>query len=84
LMDATAFMGVASTIVIGWQWLKMAVKAKECLVSGNTTYTEEFYEGKIHTMKFYYKYEMPKTTGLAEILMDDEVLTIKKEKQVAF
>lgn len=84
LMDATAFMTMASTIVIGWQWLKMATKAKEALVSGNTTYAEDFYEGKIHTMKFYFKYEMPKVNTAAEILMDDEVLTIKKEKQLAF
>ncbi len=84
LMDATAFMQFASTIVIGWQWLKMAVAAKQALVSGKMTYSEEFYESKVHTMKFYFKYEMPKTTGLAEILMDDEVLTIKEEKQLAF
>ena len=84
LMDATAFMEFTSTIVIGWQWLKMAVTAKQALVSGKTTYNEEFYESKIHTMKFFFKYEMPKTSGLAEILMDTEVLTIKEQVKVAF
>lgn len=84
LMDASLFMEFASTIIIGWQWLKMAVVAKNNLVSGNTTYSEEFYEGKIHTMKFYYKYEMPKTLGLAHTLLDKEELTILKEKEIAF
>ena len=30
-------------------------------------------------MKFYFKYELPKTTSLSESLMSDEVLTIKKD-----
>jgi len=84
LMDASLFMEFASTIIIGWQWLKMAVAAKQSLVSGTTTFSEDFYESKIHTMKFYYKYEMPKTLGLAHTLLDTEVLTIKEEKEMAF
>lgn len=84
LMDANMFMEFTSTIIIGWQWLKMAVVAKQALVSGKMVYEEEFYESKIHTMKFFYKYEMPKTSGLAEILMDPEVLTIKEKVKVAF
>ncbi len=84
LMDASLFMEMASTIVIGWQWLKMATSAKVALVSGNKTYTDEFYESKIHTMKFFFKYEMPKILGLAHTLKNNEVLTIIEEKQVAF
>mgnify|MGYP000477632252 CR=1 FL=1 len=66
LSDATVFMDYMSTIVIGWQWLKMATVAKNALLTGNKTQTEAFYEAKVHTMKFFFKYEMPKTTGLAE------------------
>ncbi len=84
LMDASLFMELTSTIIIGWQWIKMATKAKEALVSGQTTFDEEFYESKIHTMKFYFKYEIPKVTGLAESIMNDEVLTILEEAKVTF
>jgi len=82
LSDATVFMDFLSTIVIGWQWLKMAVKAKQAIVTRQLTYPEAFYESKIHTMKFYFKYEMNKVNGLADTLMDENVLTIPAEKEV--
>lgn len=82
LSDATAYMEYAGTIVIGWQWLQMAVAAKQALVTGKLTYGEQFYESKIHTMKFFFKYEMPKTLRCKDILLSSEVLTIVKEKEL--
>ncbi len=80
--DASLFMEFFSTITVAWLWLDMATNAKQKLVAGDKTFSTEFYESKIHTMKFYYKYELVKTTGLAEALMDDEVLTIATDKKV--
>ncbi len=82
LSDATLYMEFFSTIVIAWQWLKMAVTAKQTLVMGSKQFSDDFYESKIHTMQFYFKYEMPKTLGLAQSLMDDQVLTVMKEKEM--
>ncbi len=82
LSDATPFMEFFSTITMAWVWLDMAAHAKNTLVTGQKTYSEDFYESKIHAMKFFFKYELPKTNGLAEILMDEEVLTILDEKEV--
>jgi alkylation response protein AidB-like acyl-CoA dehydrogenase len=82
LSDATIFMEFFGTIVVAWQWLKMATQAKQALVTGQTKYGESFYESNIHTMKFFFKYEVPKTKGLAHILMNDEVLTIFEQKEL--
>jgi butyryl-CoA dehydrogenase len=82
LSDATIFMEFFGTIVVAWQWLKMATQARQALVTGQTKYGESFYEGNIHTMKFFFKYEVPKTTGLAHILMNEEVLTILEQKEL--
>lgn len=79
LADATIFMEFFGHLVIGWQWLQMATTAKEALVTGNLIQSKEFYEAQIHTMKFYFKYEIPKMKGLLETLLDDEVLTIVEE-----
>jgi butyryl-CoA dehydrogenase len=80
LADANKFMEMASTIVIAYQWIKMATVAKESLVTGNTTFDSSFYENKIHTMKFFFKYELPKVNLCYEILMNEELLTIKEEE----
>jgi hypothetical protein len=70
-----------SIVVLGWLWLEMAVDAKNELGNSNRKYSETFYESKIHTMRFYFKYEVPKTNSLAESLMSDEVLIIKNDKE---
>ena len=83
LADATVFMEFLGTIVIGWQWLKIAVKSKEALVTGKMEQLADFYESKIHTMKFFYKYEMPKTSAAKATLLDAALLTIlEKEKEL--
>ncbi len=76
LADATIFMEFFSTIIIGWQWLKTANAATVLLTGGSGDQGYGFYESKIHTMKYFFTYEMPKTLGLAKILMNDEALTI--------
>lgn len=81
LADANLFMEYMSIVVLGWLWLEMAVDAKKELTNTNRKYSEIFYESKIHTIKFYFKYEVPKTNSLVESLMNDETLTIKKDKE---
>ncbi len=82
LSDATPFMEFFSTIVLSWLWLDIAKEAQTALNEENTANSKAFYESKIHAMQFYFKYELPKTKGLAEVLMHDEVFTIKTNKEV--
>ena len=84
IADATIFMELMGTVVIAWQWLKMATTAKTALVTGNTTYTPNFYESKIHTMRFFFKYELPKIQSLKTTLMHPESLTILEEAEEIF
>ncbi len=82
LADATVFMDFFGTIVIGWQWLKTATVANQTLADENGNQSQEFYNSKIHTMKFFYTYEMSKTKGLAKTLMNEEELTIQVSKDM--
>jgi len=59
LSDATIFMKMMSNVVIAYQWLQMGLAAQVALDGDQKDYTDEFYKGKITTMKFYYKYELP-------------------------
>lgn len=84
LADATLFLELFGIVCVAWQWLKQATVAKQALLTQNPEGDElAFYEGKIHTMKFYFHYEVPKTLGLAQRLKDTEVLTIVSEKELA-
>ncbi|WP_080056919.1 acyl-CoA dehydrogenase [Spirosoma aerolatum] len=84
LSDATLFLEFFGIVVVAWQWLKQAIVAKQALLTQNPEGDElAFYEGKIHTMKYFFHYEVPKTLGLAVRLKDPEVLTIVTEKELA-
>ena len=76
LADATVFMDFFGTIVMGWQWLKMAAIAKLTMKNGDGNQSPEFYRSKVQTMKFFFTYELIKTKGLAKTIMNDEELTI--------
>ncbi|WP_299456186.1 acyl-CoA dehydrogenase [uncultured Microscilla sp.] len=84
LADATLYMEFFSLIVIGWQWLKQATVAKKAMVTGNPEGEKlKFYESKIHTMRYFFSYELPKTLGLMTRLMDkDDTLTVEVEKEL--
>ena len=80
LADASVFMEFLSLILIGWTWLDLGLNATKALQSDGK-YSKEFYESKIHTMKYFYTYELPKTSGLSEILLNKESITIKKDTE---
>lgn len=83
LADATIFMEFLSLILIGWTWLDVGVNASNAMNSDGK-YSKEFYESKIHTMKYFFTYELPKTSGLSEILLNSESITIKKDTEPIF
>lgn len=72
LADATIFMDFLSTLVIGWQWLKIGVTA--CNTKENNGDLEN---NLLHTMAYFYTYEMPKIDSLASILLNNKSLTVK-------
>lgn len=74
LSDATIFMDFFGTILVGWQWLKIAEAASTNMNNG--AHETTFLAGKIHTMKFFYKYEMSRTKGLAKTIVDELKLTL--------
>lgn len=71
LADATIFMDLFGTVVIGWQWLKIGLGALE--------QDEAFKQSKLHTLDYFYKYEMSRCKGLQKTICDDREVTIKME-----
>jgi butyryl-CoA dehydrogenase len=75
LADATLYLEMAGIITIAWQWLMQANCALKQSVNCSDEALKKFYLSKIHTMKFFFKYELPRVETLSGILMNDEVLT---------
>lgn len=84
LSDATIFMQFFGTLVIGWQWLKLGLAAKETAASGAGNFKAGFHEATLKTMRFYFTYELPQMEGFAAILQNTEELTILEGEEWIF
>jgi len=83
LADANLFMEYSGILTLGWQWLKMGIVSQNALQKGDTSKQSiAFYESKIETMRFFFKYELPKCSSLSNTLMNPELITIKNIKEV--
>lgn len=79
LADASIFMEFFSLIIVAWTWLEIGTKAQEGLNNNTSKFSDDFYHGKIETLEYFYAYELPKTLGQAETLLNPSTVTIKKE-----
>ena len=80
LADATLYMELFGIVNVAWQWLRQGTVAQEAISDGRAVGDDAaFYASKIHTMQFYFHYELPKVNALATRLLDSTVLTIFEE-----
>lgn len=77
IADATVFLQYFGLLVIGWQWLKMATKAYQLSTQNPGNYDADLLQDIERTMRFFFKYELSKMSGLQEVLMNDEMMTVK-------
>jgi Acetyl-CoA dehydrogenase C-terminal like len=50
-------MEMTANIVIAWQWLKMALTARDTSISKR--FGADYYENVVRGMEFYFRYELP-------------------------
>jgi butyryl-CoA dehydrogenase len=78
LADATLYLEMFGIVTIAWQWLLQALQATEALEKPITEEDVHFYQGKIHTCRYFFAYELPKINGIAARLRESaDGLTVK-------
>jgi alkylation response protein AidB-like acyl-CoA dehydrogenase len=81
LADATLYLEFFGIIAIAWQWLLQGIAMQKALEKGAKKADVNFYQGKMFTLQFFYSYELPKTLGLAERLMNSDGLTVEMKAE---
>jgi butyryl-CoA dehydrogenase len=76
MADANLFMELTSFTVVAWQWLKQGIVTQQMMAEKD----DEFYFSKMETMKFFYKYELPKTEGLSSSLLCPDQITMNLDR----
>lgn len=78
LMDATLYLELFGVVAIGWQWLLQAIP---CQIAVNENRGDEFYNSKLHTMRYYFEYELPKTEAIIARLNSSDKLLLEVESK---
>ena len=66
LANATAYLEMLGHIVIAWIWLRQALVAERALAARPAD--ADFYRGKLQACRYFFRYELPKTKPLHELL----------------
>jgi len=76
LSDATLYLEFFGIVTVAWLWLKQGIVAQKAIDAKAMGDDYLFYQGKIHTMKYYFEYELPKIQALRDRLLSGERLTL--------
>ena len=77
LADATVYLELFGIISVAWQWLHQGLFIQKGLKDNPSGAEADFLHGKFYTMRFFFAYELPKITGLAERLTNSDGLTVE-------
>ena len=80
LANAHLYLEMLGHTTIAWLWLQQAICAQRAL-DGASAADRAFYEGKLRACRYFFRYELPKAAGHAQLLMqlDDTCLSMPLE-----
>ena len=78
LADATLYLEMFGIITIAWQWLNQGIVAQQKLNDAHEA-DQNFYQGKLATMRYFYEYELVKVDSLVERLQSTDNVTIEMQ-----
>jgi hypothetical protein len=81
LANATLYLDMFGHMIIGWQWLKMALVADGNLIARQSQNTN-FYKGKIAACQYFFRYEMPRIKVWAETISAIDDTTFSADEGV--
>jgi len=82
LADATLYLEFFGFVAVAWQWLLQGIAVQKALKNGAKNKDLNFYHGKMFALRYFFGYELPKTLGLAERLMQADGLTVEMRTEL--
>lgn len=79
LSDATLYLELFGIVTIAWQWLVQGIKAEQALGAGVVGDDADFYQGKTHTLRYFYEYELVKVDSLMKRLLSEDNVTVEMQ-----
>jgi alkylation response protein AidB-like acyl-CoA dehydrogenase len=77
LADATLYLEFFGIVTIAWQWLLQSISVQKAQAGKLSAAESDFYQGKFFTARYYFAYELPKISALAQRLTDKDPITVE-------
>ena len=79
LANATLYLDAFGHVVLAWIWLRQALVALRALPAAQGS-DVDFYRGKLHACRYFFRYELPKVTERCALLVcfDDTCLSAQE------
>jgi butyryl-CoA dehydrogenase len=73
LANATLYLDMFGRVLAAWLWLRQASIAENSLAKTELDEQDKhYYQGKVHTARYYFKWELPQIYAQAQILTSGE------------
>jgi hypothetical protein len=81
LANSNTYLEMLGHTVIAWMWLRQALVAARALETLSSSHDTTFYNGKIQTCQFFYRFELSKVAVWSELLssLDTTVLEMQPD-----
>jgi alkylation response protein AidB-like acyl-CoA dehydrogenase len=80
LANAWHYLELLGHVVVAWLWLEQATVAQAALEREVSAPDQDFYRGKIQTMTYFYKFELPKVAVWGALLSNLDATTIQMQE----
>ncbi len=80
LANSWHYLEMLGHIVVAWQWLIQASVAQTALQQKLSASEQEFYNGKMQTCKYFFKYELPKVAVWSNLLTSFDTTTLEMQE----
>ena len=79
LANSAKYLEFFGHVVVGWMWLRQGLIAADALTHAAHADDTDFYRGKLQSMLYFARWELPQTKVWAELLNDLDDTTYAME-----
>jgi butyryl-CoA dehydrogenase len=75
LANSVKYLELFGHVIVAWLWLKQGIVASQALSKKPHQADEDFYNGKVQALQYFYRFELPKIALWSNILSSTDSTT---------
>ncbi len=80
LADSSEYLTLFGHTVVAWIWLRQAIAAARAIANGAGA-RESYYRGKLEACRYFYRWELPKTTTIATVIVEADASVLELDTE---